>query len=143
MRGGAMYAIENGVSKKTGINFKWVAVLFAVFALFASFGVGCGVQTNAIAKIMDTTFNPDKTYMLHFFGMDISTVALISGVVIAICVALVIFGGIKSISRVCENSYLLWQYSMLSVVSLFYQLTLMCFGRQLHLFASRLSALRH
>ena len=27
MRGGAMYAIENGVSKKTGINFKWVAVL--------------------------------------------------------------------------------------------------------------------
>lgn len=60
MRGGAMYAIENGVSKKTGINFKWVAVLFAVFALFASFGVGCGVQTNAIAKIMDTTFNPDK-----------------------------------------------------------------------------------
>lgn len=138
-----MYAIENGVSKKTGINFKWVAVLFAVFALFASFGVGCGVQTNAIAKIMDTTFNPDKTYMLHFFGMDISTVALISGVVIAICVALVIFGGIKSISRVCENSYLLWQYSMLSVVSLFYQLTLMCFGRQLHLFASRLSALRH
>ena len=25
MRGGAMYAIENGVSKKTGINFKWVA----------------------------------------------------------------------------------------------------------------------
>ena len=102
-RGGAMYAIENGVSKKTGINFKWVAVLFAVFALFASFGVGCGVQTNAIAKIMDTTFNPDKTYMLHFFGMDISTVALISGVVIAICVALVIFGGIKSISRVCEK----------------------------------------
>ena len=103
MRGGAMYAIENGVSKKTGINFKWVAVLFAIFALFASFGVGCGVQTNAIAKIMDTTFNPDKTYMLHFFGMDISTVALISGVVIAICVALVIFGGIKSISRVCEK----------------------------------------
>lgn len=103
MRGGAMYAIENGVSKKTGINFKWVAVLFAVFALFASFGVGCGVQTNAIAKIMDTTFNSDKTYMLHFFGMDISTVALISGVVIAICVALVIFGGIKSISRVCEK----------------------------------------
>ena len=44
-----------------------------------------------------------RQYMLHFFGMDISTVALISGVVIAICVALVIFGGIKSISRVCEK----------------------------------------
>ena len=50
------------------------------------------IHIYAIAKIMDTTFNPDKTYMLHFFGMDISTVALISGVVIAICVALVIFG---------------------------------------------------
>ena len=35
--------------------------------------------------------------------VQLTTVALISGVVIAICVALVIFGGIKSISRVCEK----------------------------------------
>ncbi len=103
MRGGAMYAIENGASKRIGKNLKWLGVLFAVFALLASFGVGCGVQTNAIAKIMETTFNPNKTYMLHFFGMDISAVALISGIVVAICVALVIFGGIKSISKVCEG----------------------------------------
>ena len=51
MRGGAMYAIENGVSKKTGINFKWVAVLFAIFALFASFGVGCGVQQMRLQRL--------------------------------------------------------------------------------------------
>ena len=103
MQGGAMYAIERGVSEKLGHNFKWLAILFAVFALMASFGIGCGVQTNAISSIMDSTFNLEDTYVMNFFGSEISVVALISGIIVAICVALVIFGGIKSISSVCEK----------------------------------------
>ena len=36
MQGGAMYALERG------LNLKWLGVLFAVFAVIASFGIGCG-----------------------------------------------------------------------------------------------------
>ena len=103
MQGGAMYAIERGVSERLGKNFKWLAVLFAVFALLASFGIGCGVQTNAISSIMDSTFNAEGTYMMSFFGSDISVVALVAGIIVAVFTALVIFGGIKSISSVCEK----------------------------------------
>lgn len=103
MEGGAMYAIERGVSAKLGKNFRWLAILFAIFAILASFGIGCGVQTNAISNIMDNTFNADKKYMLNFFGSTFSTVSVITGILVAIFVALVIFGGIKSISKVCET----------------------------------------
>ena len=106
MQGGAMYAIERGIHPTIGgkkRSMKWLAVLFALFALLASFGIGCGVQTNAISNIMDNTFNPDGTLVMNFFGAEISMVSLISGIIVAVCVALVIFGGIKSISTVSEK----------------------------------------
>lgn len=106
MQGGAMYAIERGIQPVIGgkkRSMKWLAVLFAVFALFASFGIGCGVQTNAISSIMDDTFNHNGEYVLNFFGAEFSTVAVVSGIIVAVCTALVIFGGIKSISTVCEK----------------------------------------
>ncbi len=106
MQGGAMYAIERGLHPTIGgkkRSMKWLAILFAVFAALASFGIGCGVQTNAISSIMDSTFNPNGDLKLNLFGSEVSTVSLIAGVIVAICVALVIFGGIKSISKVCEK----------------------------------------
>ncbi len=106
MQGGAMYAIERGIRPTIGgkkRSMKWLAILFAVFAALASFGIGCGVQTNAISNIMDDTFNSDKSMVVSFFDSEVSAVALISGIIVAICVALVIFGGIKSISKVCEK----------------------------------------
>lgn len=97
MQGGAMYAIERGM------HIKWLAVLFALFAALASFGIGCSVQTNAISNVMNNTFNPDGSLQMQLFGFDISLVSLVAGLIVAICVALVIFGGIKSISTVCEK----------------------------------------
>lgn len=82
MQGGAMYALERG------LNMKWLAMIFAFFAAFASFGIGCATQVNAIANI--TSGN---------FGIPNWIVGLIIGVLTAI----VIFGGIKSIARVCER----------------------------------------
>ncbi|MDR1773259.1 MAG: sodium:alanine symporter family protein [Clostridioides sp.] len=81
MQGGAMYALERG------LNMKWLGVLFALFAGLASFGIGCGTQVNAIATV---------TY--ENFGIP----NMVIGIVIAILTALVIFGGIQSISKVCE-----------------------------------------
>lgn len=82
MQGGAMYALERG------LNMKWLAVLFAFFAAFASFGIGCATQVNSIAEIANTNFGIPP---------------IVVGIFIAILTAIVIFGGIQSISKVCEK----------------------------------------
>ena len=82
MQGGAMYALERG------LNMKWLAVLFAFLAGFASFGIGCATQVNSIAEVCKTNFN-------------IPPMAV--GIIIAVLTAFVIFGGIKSIAKVCER----------------------------------------
>lgn len=96
MLGGAMYVLERG------LRMKWLGLLFSVFAIIASFGIGCGVQVNAISEIMNNQFNPDSSLSFTLFGRDFSLVSVIVGVIIAAVTAVVIFGGIKSISKVCE-----------------------------------------
>lgn len=82
MQGGAMYALERG------LNMKWLAVIFALFGGFASFGIGCATQVNAIATVCKENLNIQPW---------------IVGAVVALLTALVIFGGIKSIANVCEK----------------------------------------
>ena len=45
MQGGAMYALERG------LHMKWLGLIFAIFGGFASFGIGCATQVNAIATV--------------------------------------------------------------------------------------------
>ncbi len=86
MQGGAMYALSRGLKwKKFG---KVMGMLFAVFAGFASFGIGCATQVNAIANIVEE---------------NVGVPAWIVGLVVAVLTAIVIFGGIKSIANVCEK----------------------------------------
>lgn len=82
MQGGAMYALERG------LHMKWLALLFAFFGGFASFGIGCATQVNAIATVCNE-------------NLSISPVFI--GIAVAALTALVIFGGIKSIATVCER----------------------------------------
>ncbi len=82
MQGGAMYALERG------LNMKWLGILFAFFGGFASFGIGCATQVNAIAAVCQE-------------NLGVPAVAV--GVIIGVLVAIVIFGGIKSIANVCER----------------------------------------
>ena len=82
MQGGAMYALERG------LNMKWLGMIFAVFAGFASFGIGCATQVNAIAEVCNENLGIEPW---------------IVGVIVAVLTAFVIFGGIKSIARVCEK----------------------------------------
>lgn len=79
--GGPMYYIKEGVKSK------WLAIIFSVFAVLSSFGVGNMVQSNSLANGLKSSFN-------------IST--YISGAIITILVALVLIGGIKRISSVAE-----------------------------------------
>ncbi len=82
MQGGAMYALERG------LNMKWLGIIFAVFAGFASFGIGCATQVNAIAEVCEGNLGIDPW---------------IIGVIVAALTAVVIFGGIKTIASVCEK----------------------------------------
>lgn len=82
MQGGAMYALERG------LNMKWLGMLFAILAGFASFGIGCATQVNAIATVCKENFGIPP---------------LAVGIAVAILTAIVIFGGIKSIANVCEK----------------------------------------
>lgn len=86
MQGGAMYALSRGL--KWQPLGKILGMIFAVFAGFASFGIGCATQVNAIANIVQANVGFPKQ---------------IIEIIIAALTALVIFGGIKSISRVCEK----------------------------------------
>lgn len=96
MLGGAMFALERG------LKMKWLGILFAVFALLASFGIGSGVQVNAISNILNNTFNYSGEWVWNIFGTRISAVSAIVGILVAAVTAAVIFGGIKAISKVCE-----------------------------------------
>ncbi|MCL1815691.1 MAG: sodium:alanine symporter family protein [Treponema sp.] len=82
--GGPMYYIQNGLGPK----MKWLAVIFAVFGTFATFGIGNMTQANAIASSLDEVFNIPP---------------LAAGIAITIIIALVIIGGIKRIALVTEK----------------------------------------
>lgn len=86
MIGGPMYALERG------LKCKWLAILFCIFTTFAAFGIGNTVQAKAISE-----------NLAQFFTFaDESTVKFTIGLVVATATALVIFGGLKSISRICS-----------------------------------------
>jgi len=79
--GGPMYYIKNGLGKR----FTWLATMFAVFGALAGFGIGNTIQANSVADVLSSNLgiNPWLT-----------------GIVMAILVALVLLGGIKRIAEV-------------------------------------------
>jgi amino acid carrier protein len=84
--GGPMYALKNGLKNKTIGSI--LAILFAFFAVVASFGIGNMTQSNTVALAVNNTFNIPTW---------------ITGIVLASFALLVIVGGIKSIARVTEK----------------------------------------
>ncbi|MBQ3160879.1 MAG: sodium:alanine symporter family protein [Oscillospiraceae bacterium] len=88
--GGPMYYIEEGLKDKKGIKHiaKPLAVLFSVFCVLASFGIGNMTQVNSISSAMKANFNIP---------------ALVTGIVLAVIAGLIIIGGIKRIASVTEK----------------------------------------
>lgn len=83
MLGGPMYSIRAAFNDK--LPGKVLAVLFAVFALLASFGIGNMTQANSISAAVDTTFG-------------VST--WITGIILMVCSFAIVIGGIQIISKV-------------------------------------------
>lgn len=83
MSGGPMYTMKKGFkNKKIGA---FLGMLFAVFAVIASFGIGNMTQANSISESLKSTFNFDEK---------------IVGVVLTVLALVIIVGGIKTISKV-------------------------------------------
>lgn len=101
--GGPMYTIEKGLGPK----YKWLAIVFAAFAIICSFATGNAIQSftlsDQIYSEVIQVVGPGNFWTIQhqiFSGFAVSYTQLINGVVIASLVAIVIIGGIKRIGNV-------------------------------------------
>lgn len=97
--GGPMYVLERA------LGWRWLAVAFAVFTIFAGFGMANMVQSNALVTMTQAGLP----------GVAPGTIALIGGVVLALGTAAIMLGGIQSISR--------WSNAIVPAMSVLYILT--------------------
>ncbi len=81
MAGGPMYVLERG------LGARWLGLVFAALTAVAAFGIGCMVQANSIAQLVQE-------------AAGVATVW--TGLVLTVLTAIVILGGVRSIARVCE-----------------------------------------
>ena len=93
--GGPMYFIKNGLPKK----WHFLAILFSVFGMVAVFGTGNATQVNTIVTAIDSVFTSYNLAEAEGLG----TINLILGIFIALCVALVLLGGIRRIGSFTEK----------------------------------------
>ena len=89
-QGGAMYYLQDGLGGHKGCKVigKILAVLFGIFCVLASFGIGNMSQINSIATNMENSFN---------------VTPLVTGIVLMLIAALVVVGGLKRIASVTEK----------------------------------------
>lgn len=91
MLGGVMYVWERAFKRKDGTVPWWAklgAVAFAGFAVVATIGTGSAVQASAMSGIITSSIPAIPNWVV--------------AIVIVIAVSAVVFGGVRSISRVCE-----------------------------------------
>ncbi|MBR7064946.1 MAG: alanine:cation symporter family protein [Treponema sp.] len=99
--GGPFYTIEKGM----GAKWKWLAILFAIFGVLAGLlGIGTMTQINGITSAINMAFDSEGKHIAFSIGQNSYTWAtVIGGIIVTICAALVILGGLKRISRVAEK----------------------------------------
>ncbi|MDE6030387.1 MAG: amino acid carrier protein, partial [Oscillospiraceae bacterium] len=101
--GGAMYYLRDGLGGYKGCKYvgRFLAVLFSIFAVLASFGIGNMGQINKIVINLDSALlkNVDLGYA---FG-DVKWTSIIIGVVLMILGGLIILGGLKRIAAFAEK----------------------------------------
>jgi alanine or glycine:cation symporter, AGCS family len=97
--GGPFYTIEKGMGK----NWKWLAKLFAVFGMMVGlFGIGTFSQVNSISNAVTTFFDPETAWTVNLFGRTYSWVTIIASLLLAVCVAIILVGGLRRISGVAK-----------------------------------------
>lgn len=98
--GGPFYYIEKGMGKR----WKWLAKIFAFFGMCVGlFGIGTFTQVNGIASAVKDFFDPNSLHTVTIPGIgEYSWAVVIASLILAVCAALVIIGGIKRIAEVSQ-----------------------------------------
>ena len=116
--GGPMYTIEKGLGKQ----WRWLAIIFAGFAVICSFATGNAIQSftlsdqlySEVSQVVGTEhFLTIKHQLTDWYSVSVQQV--INGLFITVIAALVIIGGIKRIGSV--TSYLAPFMAAIYVVS--------------------------
>ena len=99
--GGAMYYLKDGVGKMKGMKIpaSILAVLFAIFAILASFGIGNMGQVNKITLNMESAFFSNVEWTVGNLNM----INLMIGLALLVIGALIIIGGLQRIATVAER----------------------------------------
>lgn len=101
--GGPMYYIKNGL----GRGWQWLAVIFSLLGALAAFGIGNMTQVNTIATSINNAIDAfggnTASNSINFLGQIVPVSSIVIGTIIALVVALVLFGGIKRIGAVAEK----------------------------------------
>lgn len=114
--GGPMHYITNGMGK----NWKWLAILFAVFAILASFGIGNLSQANSISASVNNAISA----FIPGAADSQMTISLVVGIVLAVICGISLIGGIKRIGKITEL--------LIPFMSIFYIVcTLVVIGRNI------------
>ncbi len=110
--GGAMYYLRDGLggyayqdahAKASFKNLgKILAVLFCIFAMLASFGIGSMGQVNKIVANVAAAFDVKALSSINLFA-DVSLYELLLGVAVMILTAVITLGGVKRIANVAEK----------------------------------------
>ena len=99
--GGPMYFLSQA------LGLRWLAVLFALFAGVASFGIGCAVQSNSVVDgflsvLPESLHGARIATSVPVIGGTLMLKPIV-GVVLAVLVGIVIIGGIRRIAQVASR----------------------------------------
>ena len=120
--GGPFYYIEKGMGKR----WKWLAKLFAFFGMCVGlFGIGTFTQVNGISSAVKNFFDADSRHTVNLFGAEYSYTVIIAGVIVAVCVALVILGGLGRIAQVSQIVV-----PFMAIIYVAFCVLLLCFNYQ-------------
>ncbi len=121
--GGPFYYIEKGMGK----NWKWLAKIFAFFGVCVGLmGIGTFSQVNGISSAVVNFFDPQQAWAVTIPGIGTySWTVVIASLILAICVALVLIGGVKRIAKVSEIivPFMAVIYIVLSVLIIIFNIT--------------------
>ena len=102
--GGAMYYLQDGLGKLKGCKSigKILAVLFSIFTLLASFGIGAMGQINKIVVNLESAFRIDALANIQLYE-GVTLYSVILGAILVIIAALITLGGLKRIANFAEK----------------------------------------
>ena len=99
--GGPVYYIKTAFKGGFG---KFLAGFFAIATILALGFMGSMVQSNSIAGAVEKVIDPNKANVIFTLGSyDVTLVAFIVGVIIALVAAFIFLGGVQRIAAVTEK----------------------------------------